>query len=257
MTKFFFVTTILAAGLVLRVAASPEAVIARARAYLGPEAALKAIHSIHYVGTLAGEERAQDPAGRAMPRPFTSTIDIIFQRPYRQRFTLVSSTGTEVTALDDFEAWRRLQSSADSAHPKLFLLNKGQIKYLRANVWENLSFFRDIERRGGHVEDLGPATIDGHVCEELVFVHEPGIKFFRYFDATTGQLVLTRLMNGDRFSEKGEVVVNGVRFPKVIVNVARDPTTGKEVTRVITLDKITLNESFPDSAFAVPMYSVQ
>jgi hypothetical protein len=259
MTKFsrFITATLFAAALAARASADTDAIIAKARAYLGPEAALEAITSLHYVGTLAGEETIKDNAGQETKRPFKGAIDIIFQKPYNQRVKLVSYKGTEITALDDYDAWRRLEDAHDPTRWSLMLLDKDQIKSQRANTWENLAFYRGIERQGGHVEDLGSKVIDGHMCEKLAFVHEPGITFYRYFDADTGRLLLTETGNGSRVSEQGEMMVNGVRFPKTLVNTSRDPATGKENTIVITLDKITLNESFPGSLFAVPMYTGQ
>ncbi len=98
-----------------------------------------------------------------------------------------------------------------------------------------------------------PAAIDGHACEKLAFVHEPGLIFYRSFDTATGRLLLTEMENGSSVREQGEMMVNGVRFPKALVNTTKDPVTGRENTIVITLDKITLNELFPESLFAVPM----
>jgi hypothetical protein len=241
--------------LVTRASADPEAIIAKARAYLGPDATLNAITSLYYVGTRTGEVTTKDKEGKLVTQPFKETVDIIFQKPYYQRVMLVSNLGTEITALDDYEAWDRLQDATDPKRWRLTLLDKDQVRSQRANTWENLSFYRGIERRGGHVEDLGPATIDGHNCEKLAFVHEPGLTFYRYFDAATGQLILTETGNGDLTREKGEVMVNGVRFPKSIVNTTKDPATGRENTIVITLDKITLNKNFPESLFAVPVYT--
>jgi hypothetical protein len=249
----FFAAALFAAVLVTRASADADAIIAKARAYLGPEATLDAITSIHYVGTLAGEETAKDKDGKETKRPFKSTIDLIFQKPYSQRVTLVSYKGTETTALDDFEAWHRVEAANDPTSWKLTLLDKDQVRSQRANTWENMAFYRGIERRGGQVEDLGPAAIDGHACEKLAFVHEPGLIFYRYFDTATGQLILTETENGNLTREQGEMMVNGVRFPKSLVNVTKDPATGRENTIVITLDKVTLNEYFPESLFAVPM----
>jgi len=243
------------AVLVTRASGDPEAIIAKARAYLGPETALDGTTSIHYVGTLSGEETVKDKDGKEIKRPFKGSIDLIFQKPYCQRVVLISYKGTEMTALDDYEAWRRLELASDPKRWSLMLLDKDQVRSQRANTWENLAFFRGIERRGGQVEDLGPATIDGHACEKLAFVHEPGLTFNRYFDAATGQLVLTETGNGNLTREQGEVMVNGVRFPKSLVNITKDPATGRENTIVITLDKITLNENFPDRVFAVPVYT--
>jgi outer membrane lipoprotein-sorting protein len=251
----FLAAALFAAVLVARAAAGPDAVIARARAYLGPEAVLEAITSIHYVGTLAGEETVKDQDGKQIRRPFNGTIDIIFQKPYRQRVVLVSYKGTEITVLDDYEAWYYKEDATDANRKKFMLLGKDQVKNQRANTWENLAFFRGIERRGGQVEDLGSSVIDGRTCEKIAFVHEPGIKFYRYFDRATGQLMLTELGNGDLFREKGEMRVDGVRFPKMLVNTSKDQATGRENTLVIKLDKITLNEVFPESLFAVPMFT--
>jgi hypothetical protein len=257
MTKSFgfFTAALFAAILVTRASADPDAIIARARAYLGPDATLEAITSIHYVGTLAGEETVKDKDGKEIRRPFKGTIDLIFQKPYLQRVVLVSYKGTETTGLDDFEAWRRLELATDPTHWRLALLDKDQVKSQRANTWENLAFFRGIERRGGHVEDLGPVTIDGHACEKLAFVHEPGLTFYRYFDTATGQLILTETENGNLTREQGEMMVNGMRFPKSLINISKDPATGRENTVTIMLDKVTLNESFPESLFAVPLYT--
>ncbi|HSY53068.1 MAG TPA: hypothetical protein VK785_01405, partial [Opitutaceae bacterium] len=122
--------------------ASPDAVIAQARAALGSERLLDGINSIHFSGKLASQERVKDKDGKEITRPFNATIEIIFQKPYRQRVVLVSYKGTEVTALDDYEAWRRLEDATNASRWSLTLLDKEQIKRLRASTWENLAFFR-------------------------------------------------------------------------------------------------------------------
>jgi hypothetical protein len=263
MTKSFsfFTATLFAALLVRGASADTDAIIAKARAYLGPDATLDAITSIHYVGTRTGEKIVKDKEGKPVKdkdgkettRSFKETVDIIFQKPYYQRVVLASNIATEITALDDYEAWDRMQDATDATRWRLTLLEKDQVTSQRANTWENLAFYRGIERRGGHVEDLGSHFIDGHTCEKLAFVHEPGLIFYRYFDTATGQLILTETENGNLTREQGEMMVNGVRFPKSLVSVTKDPVTGRENTNVITLEKITVNEYFPESLFAVPM----
>jgi outer membrane lipoprotein-sorting protein len=252
-----FIAVLFTTVLVARASADTDAIIAKARAYLGPDATLEAITSIHYVGTLASEETIKDKDGKETKRPFNGKIDLIFQKPYLQRVVLVSYKGLEMTGLDDFEAWRRLEPANDPKHASLTLLDKDQVMSQRANTWENIAFYRGIERRGGHVDDLGSHVIDGHNCEKLAFVHQPGLTFYRYFDTTTGQLILTDTENGVLTREYGEMMVNGVRFPKSLVNITKDPATGRENTLTITLDKITLNESFPESIFAVPLFTVK
>ncbi|HTQ32436.1 MAG TPA: hypothetical protein VMI53_14595 [Opitutaceae bacterium] len=249
----FLIVLAFSAACAARAAGDPDAIIAKARAYLGPEAVLDSIHSIHYAGTFDSMETVKGKDGKDTTRPFKAMLDLVFQKPYRQRVVLTSYKGREITALDNYEAWQCLQQPGDISVKNLALFGKDQVKDRRANVWENLAFYRGIERRGGHVEDLGPATIDGHACEKLAFVHESGIVFYRYIDAATGQLRLTELVNGDRIRQEGELIVDGVRFPKKLINITKDSATGKEYTAVITLDKITLNETFPESLFAVPL----
>ncbi|HZP60899.1 MAG TPA: hypothetical protein VFB27_11305 [Opitutaceae bacterium] len=249
----FFAAAAALVAIVPARAADAAAIIAKARAYLGPEAALDSIRSIHYVGSFESDETVKDKDGKLSTRHFKAALDLIFQKPYQQRVVMTSDRGRDITALDNYEAWECLQQPGDTSVRNLNLFGKDQVKDRRANVWENLSFYRGIERRGGHVEDLGPTTVDGHACEKLAFVHGPNIVFYRYIDTATGQLRLTELTNGDRIRQEGELTAGGVRFPRKLINLTKDPASGKEYTAVITLDKVVLNETFPDSLFAVPL----
>ena len=48
-----------------------------------------------------------------------------------------------------------------------------------------------------------------------------------------------------------EIRTGGIRFPKSIITSGKD-AAGKPQTVTLTFDKVTLNESFPASTFAVP-----
>lgn len=228
-------------------AADADQVIARARATVGSESALKALQSLHYTGTLT--TTATDEKGAA--RPVKVAIEIIFQRPYRQRIVATSENKIEITALDDYEGWQREQDPSDSSRWRMTLLTNDQIKRLRANTWENLSFFNGLEQRRGVVKDLGKATVDGKSCRKLAFEHGDGIVFTRYFDDATGRLVLTETENGITIREQDETVVDGIRFPRKIISTSK-LADGTERTVSIEFDKITVNETFADSLFAVP-----
>jgi len=221
--------------------------VAKARAYLGPEAALNAVKSVHYRGSMLVPNPV-DPA-----QPTRVAVDIIFQAPYRQRTVSSTATVTDTTALDTYDAWHR-QDPKDKTLWRLQLLPKDQIRRQRAIVWENLGFYRGLEREGGKILDQGPVTIAGVACRKLAFVHADDIIFYRYFDAATGRLVLTETESGDSIREQGEIMVNGIRFPKVIINTNKAPS-GKEQTLTITFDSITLNESFPASLFEIPSFT--
>ncbi|MEO6874588.1 MAG: hypothetical protein ABI222_07170 [Opitutaceae bacterium] len=220
-------------------------VIAKARAYLGSESALNAIKSVHYVGSVL-VPNAADPK-----KPTRMTVDIIFQAPYRQRTVRSTATVTDTTALDDFDSWHRIQDAKDPTRWKMQLLTADQIRRQRAIAWENLAFYRGLEREGGQVLDQGTVAIDGITCRKVAFVHAKDIVFYRSFDVTNGRLVQTETESGSTIREQGEIRVNGVRFPRVITNSVKD-AQGKNQTITVTFDRITVNETHPESFFEVP-----
>ncbi len=225
--------------------AAEPAIIAKARSFVGSEAALNGVKSVHYVGTLV----TTDPAD---PKKETrAKMEIIFQKPEQQRIVATSETTVEITALDGYEGWTRVQAIADAGKWRQTLLGSEQIKRLRANTWENLGFFRVIERIGGRVEEQGTQVIDGVTCQKIAFVHGPKIAFYRYFDPATGRLVMTETEGGGTIREKGEMTVEGVRFPKSIITTSKN-AKDQVITVTIEFEKITVNEVFPAKLFAVP-----
>lgn len=222
--------------------------IAKARAYLGSEAALNAVTSVHYIGSMQAPN-SSDPS-----KPIPVTLDIIFQAPYRQRTVRTAPTLIDTSALDGYDAWHRVQDPKDASKWRMQILVPEEIKRQRAIVWENLAFYRGLEKEGGTVRDEGTVTVAGVLCRKLAFVHSDAIIFYRYFDEVSGRLVQTETEAGSVIREQGEVMVNGIRFPRMIVNSLKD-ADGKEQTVTITFDRITVNEQFPASIFAIPSFS--
>jgi outer membrane lipoprotein-sorting protein len=229
----------------LAFAAEPP-IIAKARARIAPDAVLDAVNSIHYVGTLVGPDAA-DPTKQQ-----TQSIEIFLQKPARQRIVVSSPLVIEVSALDGYDAWRRTIDAKNPSRWQQSQLGADQVKQLRADVWQNLAFYRGLERVGGHVEDLGPVTIDGVPCERVAFLHSATLVYYRYFSQATGELVFTGTAENNT-RERGEMIVGGIRFPKAIV--VAQMLGGKSVQRTITFDKITVNEKMPDDLFVVPLPS--
>lgn len=246
MNAFLFrVGALVLSTLALGAVAAEPPIIAKARAFVGTEKVLNELKSVRYVGTLATADPA-DPSKQTR-----ATMEIIFQKPEQQCIIATSDKAIETTALDGYEGWQRVQDPKDPTKWRQSLLGPDQIKRLRANTWENLAYFRGIEKVGGRLEDQGTATIDGVTCQKLAFIHSPSIIFYRYFDLATGRLVYTETESGGSIREQGEVVVHGVRFPRSIVTQTKN-REGKLVTVTITFDKISINEPFPAKQFAVP-----
>jgi hypothetical protein len=227
--------------------AAPDAIIAKARAYLGSEEALNAVRSLRYAGTVETVEKQADGS----EKPASYAIEIIFQKDYQQRITLTKDDLIETTALDDYEAWHRIQDKRDATRWRTVLFQKNRIKQLRASTLENLTFFRGIEKVGGQVVDHGVVPIDGKNAHKVGFVHEPGIVYVRYFDPETGKLLFTETDQGVRIREEGEFTVNGIRFPKRIINMTTLPD-GTERVVTIAITEVAVNQNFPADMFRVP-----
>jgi hypothetical protein len=221
-----------------------DPLIAKARAYVGSEPALDGVQALRMLGQL-------EVVDASNASPGTAQLEILFQKPDRQRITATSEARTEVTALDGYDAWSRVTDPKEPAKWQVTLLGPDQIKRLRANTFENLSFYRGMEARGARVEDRGSATVDGIACRKFAFIHGPDIVFTRSFDVATGRLVLTETDSGTKIREEGEIQAGGLRFPKRIVTVNSLPDGGTRTLRV-TFTEITVNPTLPEDAFAVP-----
>jgi outer membrane lipoprotein-sorting protein len=241
-----------ALGVVLPASAQTAApIIARARAYLGSDAALSSVTSVHFSGYME-----QGNAEPDKPQSSKVSIEIIFQKPYQQRIEANGAEMADTTALDGYAAWQQTMDLKDPSRWKLSVLGPDQIKRLRANTWENLNFFKDIEKRGGAVEFLGPATVDRQPAVKLAFRHDAGIVFYRYFDPESGRLLLTETEQNGSIREEGEIMVNGLRFPQKVTQTLKGvDAKGRPVEQklVIIFDRITLNEAFPESIFEMPL----
>lgn len=218
--------------------------LAKARAFLGAETALQAVQGLRFTGDL---EVIED--GKTMPG--TAKVEIVFQKPSRQRISATGEGKTEITALDGYDAWQRVSDSSDPGHWQVTLLGPDQIKRLRANTFENLAFYAGIESVGGRVEDLGAATVDGVACRQFAFVYAPTIVFTRSFEASTGRLVLTETESGTAIREEGELHAGGLRFPRIITTTNKQGDGGVRVIRV-TFSKVEVNPELDAAIFAMP-----
>lgn len=227
--------------------ADTDQIISLARSYLGSEAALDAVKTVSYKGTLVSSTTGADGEAQST----TAVIEILFAAPFYQRIRITTPARIETTALDDYEAWQRIANPEDATQWRLTLLDTEQIRRLRANTWENLSFFKGIERVGGEVEDLGMVAVDGKQLHKISFDHGYGIVFYRFFDPVTGRLVQSETDTGARIIESGENFINGVRFPDQVVTVStREDGTQQRVQ--VDFERIEVNQPVDRTEFRVP-----
>lgn len=223
--------------------------IAKARAAVGTEKALSAITSVRFIGTVETVQKVPSKTDPAKMEEVTIrlAIDISCQKPYRQRIVLRTGKSIETTVLDGYDGWFRRAESGKEDQSQIVLLESPQIRRLRANTWEELSFYRGIEARGGRVEYRGEAEVDGKSCVVLAFIHSDSISFTRYFDKATGMRLKSVTESGGEIREEGEILVDGIHYPKVLINKSPDGQTA-----TITFDSVKVNEPLPASEFAMP-----
>lgn len=214
---------------------SPDEIISRARTFLGGDEVLSKVKSIRFTGTVVLED------GTA------GDLELIVQKPVQQRLTLKLGEAREITGLDGYDAWRRLEAVGDTGEWEMMLLEVDRIRELRAQYWENIGFFRGIEKVGGKIEMRGEETVDGIDCVKVAFIHGKDLVYERFFNKETGQLVLSRGIGGETIRESGSIMVDGIRFPKQLER------TGVGQKSVVTFSDITVNEKFDRELFEIPL----
>jgi len=212
-----------------------DTIIARARAYVGPEAVLNKVTSIHYRGLLTSDDGT------------TGKVDIIFQKPLFQLAVVEIGKVRETTALSGYDGWRKVEDLTNEADWELTLLEADQIRRLQANVWENLNWFRGIKNRNSKVVYDGRKEIRGVECDQVSYPHGEDITFIRYFEVENGRLVATETGSGSRICEEGEIMVSGIRFPERVI------TTGNNPSSTIQFDLVEVNIDYDEELFEVPM----
>ncbi len=219
---------------------STDEIIAKAREYLGGDEVLDAVDSLYYRGTF---ETAEGVEGE---------VEIKFKKPLYQRVKTTRDEVTEVTALSHYDGWRKITRRDDESNWTIVFLDADQIREMQANTWENLNFFRGIERRRGRIVNQGLVDLDGHTCVKLTFNHRGGVYFVRYFDAETGQLRMSETSGGGQIREEGSRRVSGIRFPERLIMIQ----DGEEINR-IEFTEIEINREFDEELFDVPSMAPQ
>jgi hypothetical protein len=230
-------------------AETAEQWIAKARAYVGTEEALNAVTAVRITGTIHLVEKTPSPEDKAklVDRPISLPVEIMFQKPFQQRITITRPEVIITDGLDGYDAWQKRTDPKNPTQWRLSLQDANGIKSLRANTWENLYFYRGLEKKGGRVQVDGDEAVDGVACVKVSFYHSDSIVFRRFFEKATGRLVKTVTENGTEIREQGSITVKGVRYPRKVVN--KSPTG--EIT-TIDFEKVVLNEPVPVIDFAVP-----
>jgi len=223
-------------------------VVAKARAYVGPDNSLNAVKSLHFTGRVVD--------AREGLKPVESSLDYIIMKPYRMRLTQISELqvgnsteiSTEIVILNNYDGSHHVKTG--NFFWRATFLHENVIQRLRASIWQSLSFYRGIELVGGSVEYLGTANVDEVSYQKLAFRHEGGTIFYDYFDQDTGCCIFCETSDGEVLHFEGEIMTDGIRFPKKITMTIKEDG-GKKHTITQDFERITVNETFSDDLFSV------
>ena len=215
-----------------------DATIELARSQLGDLERLDSIKSITYKGSLfysSGD---------------SGTIDLIYQKPMHQKLIAVINDSKEVSALDDTEGWISYYKIGLDQSLGMEIFDPARVLMMQAAVREAFGFYKRPTHRGGRVTYDGREKVKDVDCVVLIYHHGEGIGYIRYFDAATGRLMKTVDANGVEYYEEGEIMVEGVRFPKKLVTTFS--TAVGPQTMEFTYSKITLDKKHDASIFELP-----
>ena len=122
---------------------------------------------------------------------------------------------------------------------------------MQASVREAFGFFEKPNVRGGEITYDGKETFKGRECILLTYHHGDGIAYRRFIDAETGQVLRTLDSKGVEYVEEGEILVDGLRFPKKMVSTFS--TAIGSQTMEFAYTSVKLNRDLPESDFVMPL----
>lgn len=231
------VVFVLAVGNTLSANLDPqaEAILKKARQFISDESTLNRVNSLRFEGTI------KDPEGK------TGKIVISLQKPYKLLQSIHHENGVvDEFGLNDYEGWlKRFKAEAPDVYA-LMPVDVVRLKRLRANTFEGLNFFSTKTSFGRKIEYQGKQELDGKSVEVVKILYGSAV-FIRYFDTETGELLLSEIENGERIQEQGELMVDGIRFPKFLVTF-----NGDEQISHLEFNSIQVNPDFEDSLFTQP-----
>ncbi|MCC5806730.1 MAG: hypothetical protein JJU00_10425 [Opitutales bacterium] len=234
---FFAAVSFAATGAAAQAGVEAEDVIAMARAYIGPEDKLDAVHSLVVVGT-------EVPAGDGPDVRYTAHL----MRPLYQRVEQDDGQTLTVMTVDPFEGWVMRQRHGQPLSSAMIApMEPATYAEMRVNTIMNLYFFRGHEKFRGSVEYLGKRDVEGEPAHVLEYRFGRRGRIVRAVHAETGRLLTTEMDGGVMLRERGEQRVDGLRFPTEIESYINGELAGR-----ITLEQIRVNPEIDEAIFDYP-----
>ena len=215
-----------------------ESAFKAARRAVGSEEALRKVESVHFYGKVVAEDSGS-----------TAKLRIVFSKPYMSWMEITTDDVVEVVVANKIEGFVSRTEIA-SGKSRVNVLPAKATSRINNMAWQGLHFFASPKARFGRASNDGFVEVDGRPCQKVTIRYPGGLWTSLYFDKKSGKHFITQADNGLRYVKSGEMVVDGIRFPKAVTVFER----GREARRMI-FEKISVNRPVDSSIFEFPTES--
>lgn len=233
---YFFMTC---ASNALAQATAPADVINRARATVGTEKKLNSLVTLKVRGSL-------EPADPKVP---AATVLIIARKPSSQRLEIRADDLVETTILNGSKACM-MRSTLDGEGLQMRSLTGAELERVRYSTKQFFNYYRPDFKNGEKVSHEGVETHREIRSRKLKYSYSDGLTTIRYFSLKDDHLVATITESGVESVNRGEQIVNGIKFPESIDYYEK----GRKL-HTIRLAEISVNEPLAAGIFRIPKAS--
>jgi len=211
-------------------------VLDKARQWLGGDAALQQIETLRYEGVIESVDGKN------------GTISISLEKPYQQRQTIEQDGRVLIRGLNDLDGWTQSYLKETPDRWNMQIMAYPEVRRFRINTWENLNFFDHGALQNVKIESGDSETIRGRKADSVIFDYGKGVIYQRFFDSITGQLLLTRLDNGQQIREIGVQEIDGIKFPERLETLDEEGN----LLHSIEFTRIEVNPEWEGDLFEMP-----
>lgn len=216
-----------------------EEVIRKARATVGAESELDALHAITFRGKFYDHDDK-----------LISELVLHVKKPNSFRMESHYPTYIHIEAVNSDEGYIHMKSTTGERDDLVRVMPYADVVSRWNTARENLYFFQGPNTVfGGQIDYQGVTIKRNKPAHKIAFIYPSGNEFIRYFDRDTGHLLATYVSNLEvEIIESGDIIAGGLNFPKTISNISED---GYLLSR-LEFESIEVNPDLDASLFNLP-----
>lgn len=235
-TILFSMGLLVVGSLAAQQAPSTSDIINRARATLGTEKVLNSVVTLRMVGSL-------EPADSRVP---AATVLIVARKPCSQRLEIRVDDMVETTILNGRKACI-IRSNLKEDASQMRELTGPELERVYHSTRQFFNFYRPDFKNGERVSHEGMVTHREERCHKIKYAYPDGLETIRFFSVEDDTLVATITDNGVESVNRGEQLVEGIKYPKSI-----DYFEDGRMLHSIELSEVQVNQPLTSGIFKIP-----